>query len=387
MHQASSVGGGSYCLLNILKAIDREKWEPIICLLDDGSLRLEIEKLGIRVVFFKEMRAIPYNHTLLRWSSIQTYYKIYRSISSFKRILDDNKIDIVYLNNMMLYRYLKPAKESGCSTIMHVREHWPSDENKIQLKWAQDYANQYADRIIAINHFSASMFPSLANITTIVYDWIDLSGRYEKVDMDGIFQEDTSNLKIYLYTGGMQKIKGAYEVVKTFSETRKDSNERLLFMGYDLKQPTGGRKGKLKKYLYKIGFDINEYKVRAIIEKDKRIRCVPATYKIVGYIKQSYCVLSFFTIPHANLALAESIIIGTPVIACRTEESLEYSCDGRLAILYSFNSIEDFAKSINEFDYSRMKNLIDQEKSKIMDIFSPEANILKLNSVINSFDF
>ena len=384
MHQASSVGGGSYCLLNILKVIDRTCWEPVVCLLDDGSLRLEVEKLGIRVVFFKEMRCIPYNHSLLKKSSLETYYKIYRSIPAFKRILRENKIDVVYLNNMMLYRYLRPAKEVGCKTIMHVREHWPEGENQKQLKWAQKAAKRYSDKLIAINHYSASMFSDSLDKMTIVYDWIDLSGRYEKVDMNKIFNEDTSKLKIYLYTGGMQKIKGAYEVVKTFSETRKRDDERLLFMGYDMNNPVGGRKGQIKRLLYKLGFDINELKVRSVIERDNRIKCIPATYKIVDYIKQSYCVLSFFTIPHANLALAESIIIGTPVIACRTEESIEYSNNGLLASLYTINSICEFAKAIEEFDSETAKRAIENGKQEVEKLFMPERNIRVLNKVINS---
>ena len=384
MHQASSVGGGSYCLLNILKVIDRHLWNPIVCLLDDGSLRVEVEKLGIRVVFFKEMRCIPYNHSLLKKSSLETYYKIYHSIPAFKRILQENKIDVVYLNNMMLYRYLQPAKEAGCKTIMHVREHWPEGENQIQLKWAQKAAKRYSDKLIAINHYSASMFSESSDKMTIVYDWIDLSARYEKVDMDKIFNEDTSKLKIFLYTGGMQKIKGAYEVVKIFSETRKHDDERLLFMGYDMNKPTSGRKGLLKKILYKLGFDINELKVRAIIDKDKRIKCIPATYKIVDYIKQSYCMLSYFTIPHANLALAESIIIGTPVIACLTEESLEYSDNGRLANLFPFQNQEEFSNCIDSFNHEKMLKIIEKSKCVIEKLFSPEDNIERLNSVINS---
>ena len=59
-------------------------------------------------------------------------------------------------------------------------------------------------------------------------------------------------------------------------------------------------------------------KVIDLINSDQRIKCIPATYNIKQILEQSSCMLSFFTIPHANLAMAESIIAGTPVIAADT---------------------------------------------------------------------
>ena len=47
MHQSSSIGGGSYCLLNIVKALDRSLWEPIVALKEDGPLTGEIKKMGV----------------------------------------------------------------------------------------------------------------------------------------------------------------------------------------------------------------------------------------------------------------------------------------------------------------------------------------------------
>lgn len=52
VHQTSAIGGGSYCLLNILREIDKSMIEPVVCLASDGPLRKEIESLKISVVFF-----------------------------------------------------------------------------------------------------------------------------------------------------------------------------------------------------------------------------------------------------------------------------------------------------------------------------------------------
>lgn len=221
LHHSSVIGGGSFCLLNILKVIDRTYIEPIVALCVDGPLRLEIEKLGIKVVLFPKMTAIPYNHTLYSISSLKSYSMVMLSIPAFKQLLKMYKIDIVYLNNMMIYNYLKPAKEYGCKTIIHIREHWPLTEHKHQLKWAQEAVRQYADAVIAINKYSASMFASSYNKISIVYDWIDMDSRFEYRPMSEILGEDATNLKVYLYTGGIQKIKGAVEILDAFSKCVK----------------------------------------------------------------------------------------------------------------------------------------------------------------------
>lgn len=378
MHQASTIGGGSYCLLNVVSSLDRNLFLPIVALNSYGPLVDEFEALGIKVVIFHQMAAIPYNHTMFKVSSIKAYKRVENSIPAFKKILQDHCIDIVYLNNMMIYRYLKPAKECGCKTIMHVREHWPLEEHKIQLKWARKAVASYCDELIAINRYSASIFPDKPS--TIIYDWIDFSHRFEPRSMSEIFEEDMEGKRVYLFTGGTARIKGAFEVISTFSKCVSDTDARLLVLGYDLNKPLQGYRTKLKKLLYRFGFDINEMKILNIIKKDSRIHTIPSTYKLVDIIKQSYCMLSYFTIPHANLAMAECITLGTPVIAALTDEALEYSDNGRLAILYPIGDIKAFEQAVSEFNGFAIQ---DSEAAKIAFMFSKEENMNRLLEVCN----
>lgn len=380
MHQASTIGGGSYCLLNILKEIDKTNIQPVACLAGDGPLREEIEKLGIEVIIFRQMVAVPYNRALCAISSLRTYYRVRKSINAFKSILADNKIDVVYLNNMMIYPYLKPAKEYGCKTVLHCREHWPLNEHKTQLEWARNAVNNYCDKLIAINQYSASIFPDKE--ATIVYDWIDMDSRYKYRPMSDILGEDASNLKVYLYTGGVQRIKGAYQVMKAFHDSIRSQDSRLLVMGYDMSKPFRGRKAMLKRSLFRLGFDINEIKCRELIESDKRIVCIPSTYMISHIIQQSFCMLSYFTIPHANLALAECLILGTPVIAAKTEESIEYSMGCIDSYLFEINNMDDFKTKINFFNYYDCISSIQTKKNDIRKKMSREPNLFKLNRVL-----
>lgn len=353
VHQASSVGGGSYCLLNLLKAIDLNMFEPIALLKEEGPLIKEIKSLGIKVELMPEMDVAPYNTSFRRPGTWATYLSALFSRRALKNKLLELKPDILYLNNSMLYPYLQVAKHLGISTVIHVREHWPLDEHKVQLKWLQKNIRQYADVIVAINQYSATMVNSPGKNVYIIYDWIDFSNRYKEHDLNLVFGEDISQKKIFLYTGGMQPIKGCKEVLTVFTQIA-DKESRLLALGVD---PSNNQ-------------------IADIIRDDRRIACMPAVYEIKDILEKSYCVLSYFTIPHANLALAEAITLNVPAIAARTAESEEYSENGQLAFLFKMNSIQDFKDTIKNFEGKRkeLKKRLECGSTDVALKFNKERN-------------
>ncbi len=385
VHPVSYVGGASYCMLALLKAIDRTTFEPVALLRKEGPLADEIRTLGIEVCFF-ETPAIPYNKSLFGYGVLKSYLMTEKAQKSFAVLLAKMKIDIVYLNNMMLYPYLKTAKEKGCHTVLHVREHWPDGEHQIQMKRARKYASLYADSLVAINHYSASMFPECEKRTTIVYDWFDFTDRYEACPFESLFGENAKKLKVMLFTGGMARIKGTLEVVRVFRNYVKGNDYRLLLMGagLDYKLNLKGITGIIERFLMLFGWTPYGLKTIEEIKKDKRVVCIPPTYKIVDIFKQSYCMLSYFTIPHANLALAEAIALGTICVAAYTDEAMEYSDLGRGAVLYKFNCKEDFQNKINYVitHYDEVKRNVFNHSESVARQFSREDNAQRFNSVL-----
>lgn len=383
VYHASNIGGGTYCLLNILKEIDRQRFQPIVLLRADGDLVKEIDSLGIEVLFMSSMTLIPYNKSFLYRETVLSYVNIRRSLQDFEIILRRVSPDAVYFNTMMLAPYLEVAKIKGYKTIIHLREHWPLDEHKRQLSRVQNLISTYADKIVAINRYSASMIPN--RDATIVYDWIDLSNRYEYRPFDEIFKEDTSHLKVYLFTGGLQDIKGAAEVVDVFVNRITDKDRRLLMVGVNEHPDYRGLKNKVRYFLSKFGIDVYEYKVRKMIASDSRIVCIPAKYELVHIMEQAYCNLSFFTIPHANLALAESIIVGTIPVAARTDESMEYSNGGQLAVLFDLGCKDDMFSKLLELDskHDSMKKDVEINGHYVAELFDKKRNSAVLNQVLN----
>ena len=94
--------------------------------------------------------------------------------------------------------------------------------------------------------------------------------------------------------------------------------------------------------------------------------------------------MSYFTIPHANLALAESIICNTVNVAALTDESLEYSLEGELAILFEENNYDDFLLKLKNIEnlYNECVQNMRDKSYEIENKFNPERNINVLNHVI-----
>ena len=381
MHQVSGIGGGSYCLLNVVKVLDRKIWQPVVALKCHGPLEEELLKQGVEVVIFKKMEQIPYNRPLtLR--NVLTYWKVMKSLKHFELLLKKERIDVLYLNNMMIAPYLRPAKKVGCKTVMHVREHWPLDEHKNQLEWVRKIVYNYCDKLIAINHYSASIFPKMDS--TIVYDWIDMSKRYAPMPLNEIFGEDMDGKKVLLYTGGVSAIKGTDYIIDTFTHDIKGDEYRLLMLDCE-SFLNSGLKHKVKCFLTHFGYRYIRRELQNKVDADHRIRGIKAVYELNHLIEQSLCFVSYFRIPHANLAMAENIIMKNPCIAADTEEAREYSNNGQYACLVSpMNDRKAFSVQLIDFlnNINLWKTKAISGSAEVSKMFETTTNAKRLNDAL-----
>jgi len=364
VNHVSVIGGGSYCLLNILKELDREHIKPIVLLKNEGPLATEIQKLDIPVYFGKYIGMLPLNRKVSFCESIKLFIHVIIALFSFLKFLFNHKCDAVYFNSMMLYHFLIVSKAAKRKTIIHIRENWPVNNFIIQRFLLSKTIEHFSDCIFAINNYSANMFSNLKNKNVrIVYDWICMDQRYKYMPLSHIFNEDVSNKKVFLYLGGPNPIKGPYEVISHFYQSMTSPDYRLLVVG---------------------NRDSFSENIRSIFNQDSRIVCIPPLYEISHLVEQCYCVLSYFKKPHANLPLAESIILNTPIVAANTPEAKEYSLDGELAILFDFNNEENYLEKINNIDYyvHNVKEKLSSRSYIIKQLFDKDRNAYIINNTL-----
>lgn len=379
----SSIGGGSFCLLNMVRKLDRQLFNPIVLLKEDGPLRLELEKIGATVYFEKAISIVPYNRSIYKIDSLRLFFSILLSIHKVKNWIQKTNADIVHINTMMMYPYLFSVYILGKKSVIHIREHWPVNEHRFQFKLAQKVICRLSDRIIAINNTSANLI-GLTDKTQVIYDWIDFENRDQKVDFVELFGKNVDKLKIFLFLGGTIWLKGALEVVDVFSSKILSKDARLLVVGSDTKDlDFVGIRGFGKKILGSLNYHTYTHKVKLLSQKDDRIIFIPSTYQVKSLIEQSFCVVSFFTIPHANLPIAESTWLGKPSISAYTPEAVEYAANCPAALLFEMCNKEDFeAKMIYALDNSKLiNNQALDGKREIREMFDPIRNSELLNQL------
>ena len=381
----STFGGGSLCLLNLVKELNKEKFNPIVLLKSFGPLCEELEKVGATVFIEPSITTVPYNRPLFKLISIKQIIAMLLSIKKVKHWIKDTEANIIHINTMMMYPYAIPAYKLQRKVIIHVREHWPVKENIFQLNFARKIIEKYSNLVIAINKTSANII-NLPHKTEIIYDWIDLNKRDKFIDFKTIFGKEYKKLKVFLFLGGIQRTKGALQVVKVFYENLKYKDARLLFVGSDSKEILYiGWKGTLKKILHFFKIFTYSDKIKKIMQKDDRIMCISSTNQVKSLFEQSYCTVVFPTIPHAIIPIAEAIYLGKPVLSAETPEAIEYSNQGEGAKLFKINSIVEFQKEfIYMYNNEEIINKKAQLNSKyIQEFFSKEKNSNKLNQLYN----
>lgn len=372
----SVIGGGSFCLLNIIKQLDKNIYNPIILLKEEGPLADELKNLGATVYFEKSISTVLYNKSIFRLHSIKLIWGVLTSLPKIKKWLIELKPDIVHLNTMMLYPYLWTASHLKIKTVIHMRENWPKGEHKLQFKFARWCINKCAAKIAAINQTSADIL-GLNYKTEIIHDYISFEGRGDNYNFEKLFGKNYQSLKIFSFFGGTNWQKGALPVVETFASDIVDKNVRLLVIGCNSKEIIfSGFRGSIKKVLTRINYYRYSDKVKYIAQKDERIVFVPGTYHVKSIIEQSCCIVSFFSIPHANLTMAEASCLGIPSIAANTPEAKEYCNNGESALLFEMNNKNEFKQKIEYFLESK-EHILEKAKAgtkKMEQLFSPEKN-------------
>lgn len=168
INHISELGGGEYGLLNLIKAMDKDKYNLTLLLQNEGPLSNAVQKIGVRVRFIK-MRG---------WRKIKNVPQNYLfTLPKIRKMVKELKIDLIHCNTYRLNPYsVLVAKSIGIPCITHIR--WFTRKDHIK-KFKLDKA----DLLIAMSDYMASFFKnSSCNVRTI-YDGIDIDKfkRTEKI--------------------------------------------------------------------------------------------------------------------------------------------------------------------------------------------------------------
>jgi glycosyltransferase involved in cell wall biosynthesis len=175
-----TVGGSHYCLLEICRAIDRTRFDPVVCFAQANSLLDEFRATGVQVLVTEPSRTVRLTS---RRALLQTLLRPLQSVANALRTLVYDsltwanrlrrlRIDVVHLNNScggdhevviaaLLRRIPVMAHQRGYPQAVGARERW------------------FARRLAAIAAISSSVLDDLkdkglySSNTVLIHDGID----------------------------------------------------------------------------------------------------------------------------------------------------------------------------------------------------------------------
>lgn len=183
IHHGSARGGAFLSLLYLITALDRTRYEPIVCSSEADSEVLDFfakngcRTCSCRLTRFAHTTGGTYN--LLRysgWRQLLAWLLEYNTASRhLKTLLLELKPDLVHFNSLTLAPYAKVPAHMGIPTIVHVRESIVNGLFGFRRKWLTSQIQQYAGKVIAICQDNLDRLRLTEDKGAVIYNPVDLS--------------------------------------------------------------------------------------------------------------------------------------------------------------------------------------------------------------------
>lgn len=347
VHHSSAIGGASWCLYEILKHLDRSRFDPVVLLSSEGPLAGRIRSLDIPVEIDGGTPVFPiYARGQIRGlayllKAILVYPEQFKRFYSHCRQIAP---DVVYLNSSAQLFLPWPAKKAGVKrVIFHNREHWdPQGILKIKLLIRSRMIKRFVDEVFSITECGARGigFPEKS---VVVRDWPSFD---DETDFDvrkklGI----ASDKFLILLTGGLMPIKGTRDMLQALETMQMSDQVAVIVLGCS---PEGASrlKNTVRRLFHQISYADQITRLAAGLSG--KVFLLPPTLQVKPYMQQCSVLVAPFTMPHAAKAALEAQSLERPVIIYDNPEAREYIRNGETGVIVPSGNIRALASALDD---------------------------------------
>jgi len=382
VNHTSVIGGASWCLFDILRHLDRDRFEPVVLLNEHGPLLNRIKSLNIPVIVDPQTPEFPvYAKKNLR--GLKQFLTSILNLLRFKKNFFNHcktiAPDVVYLNTSAQL-FLPPiAKKAGIKKVIyHNREHWNKGSIfnlKIQMRnWI---THRFVDHIFSITECGAKTigFPEK---TTVVRDWPTFDDETE-IDLRKKLNIPADQF-ILLLTGGFYPMKGTKDLLQAVKLMKNQSKVTIIVLACS-EWETAQWKQIIKKIL---GISSYAHEVKQEASTLDRIFLLPPTLQIKTYLQQCNVLVAPFIMPHAAKAAIEAQQLKKPVVIYDNEEAQEYVQHEKTGLIVPKENIPALAQALDDLVQNPKKaqqmGLLGH--SFVTDQFGVEMNMKKIENYL-----
>lgn len=232
IHQDGLVTGSAISLKYFLQAMDREKFEPIVLLADEGPARQLYEELNIKVHVFKFATF---------WTSPGPNWYSPRNLKQYKALIPNAKLrdkvkelkpDIIHINDKAALNAGISTKKLNIPIVQHSRSTYQIISTKLNKFLSVLCIKSYYNFLISISEDELDGFidlkkTSVINNPVLIKSKFSSEMRNRKRSELGIKESDT----VIGFIGQVSAFKGAWYFLDLIKElTKKCSNNESKFI-------------------------------------------------------------------------------------------------------------------------------------------------------------
>lgn len=362
--------GAEICIYKLIKNINKDIFEPIVVLPENGPMVYELNKLGIKTQIL----------SIERWIRFENDKKISNSdmFSRSKKIMDiieEENIDIVHTNTSVVLEGAIAAKLKNIPHIWHIHEYLQGHKDLkpvIPLPIVYFLINSLSDKIITVSDYAKRQFESIDNQEKfeVIHNGVEENDKKKNESIFYDYVNKNNNELIAVILGLLNESKGFENLIKTVSIVRRKGYKiNFFWIGGALKKSLKIFKSKIKKsglkdMIYYIGFrtDIQEI------------------------IKSSDLLISFSLNEALPTVILEAMAAGKAVIATNCGGTSECVENGVTGYLVPVNNPEKMSEKIVELASDSSKRIIFGENgfNKFKKSFSINMYVKKFENVYSN---
>lgn len=373
IHQSAELYGSDKTLLIFLENINRNIFFPVVVLPNDGPLKKELEKIGIKVVIAPVLKL--YRDIFTFKNGIKFIKDVFKSVSILNKLHKEHKFDIVYSNTLAVLLGAIFSKKKNIKHLWHVHE---IIEHPKPIAWLFPKLLYYFSNQIICNSEATKKNiikrerRNLKKIVVVhngIQENKNSSNSLRKSDFG--FSEDDIVLTL---VGRISRLKGHNWLLQTFNDHFKNTNTiKLLFVGSPVP--------KQEYYLH----NIEDY--IASNNLSKSVKIIPFTLHLDGIWNITDIALMPSTEKESfGLVAAEAMMAKKPVIAANHGGLMEIVVHNETGFLVEPNSKIALKEALEKLINSSELRAIFGEKGfqRAKASFSIENYVQKIEDILEN---
>ena len=377
LHSSSELYGSDRSLLNLVKNLDKDKFNITVVLPEYGPLVGEINRFDNVEVIINELAVLRRKNLSLSGMS-QYFIELIKSIRFINNLIRKKNIDIVYTNTSVVFAGGISAKFCKVKSVWHIRE---IIKSKYERFIVSKIVNIFSDYIIANSKATAEAISKNKDKVKVVYNAIDIEKDINLEYIDEAYNEVAatvvrSNKKIKVgMSGRINRWKGQklfVDMAKLVSE--ENDNVEFLIAG-DVYKGEDYILDDLKGYILESGI------------KDK--------IELLGQVdnmKSFYRKLDIFILPSIQpepfgLVVIEAMNNKLPVVATNhggPVEIIENNIDG---FLVDYKDAKEMAQVVNKLikDKELRSYIATNAEKKVKKQFNVNRYVDEISCILDRF--